>query len=502
MANNLTILAARQAAILFAVSGLLAFAAVATQQDARATLVLVGVADILVALAAWYLPWDRWPHRVTALLAVPALAIIGFADRYGGASPYTYGLFFVILFAWIGVSQPPATALYLAPFATVAYVVPLVYAEKTSIEIQSTMVAIPVCVMVGELLSRTMKRLRDAERSSMKRASLLMVLARANDDIASLEQSQVIDRVLIAIGALGYDAASVDLIDQERGLYEVFQGHGLPVAYMNAEHPLDDRGLRALVIASDHSVVQTGIDSDPPIAQPLIEEGYRLVVGAPIRTGGSISAVLVGARFQEIPPDVEELEAFELLAAQSGRALQNAWAYEEQAAAARENAQAMLTDALTGIGSRRLANRLLDGLREGDAVALIDLDHFKTVNDTLGHAGGDRVLVQLGEYLRNQLRQGDGVARFGGEEFVVVIRNAKHLDELGVRLVSGWAAEKPATTFSAGLARHEPRTSPALTLAAADEAMYAAKRAGRSRAVVAPRGAPSSLETRSSATAS
>ena len=493
MSGNPSVQAARQAAILFAVSGALALIAVSTQPGAMAPLVFVGLADFAVALLAWFLPWERWPHRATALLAVPALAIIGFADRFGGASPYTYTLFFVILFAWIGVSQPPATALILAPFATLAYVVPLVHAERTPIEIQSVIVAIPVFVMIGELLSRALTRLRVAEARSNKRASLLTVLARANDDMAALDQKQVIDRVLVAIGELGYDVASVDLIDEENAVYEIFHGRGLPAEYMTEQHRLDDRGLRALVVASGRTVVQKGMEADPPIAQPLIARGYKLVVGAPIYSNGGVAAVLVGARLHDVAPDKEELEAFELLGAQCGRALQNAWAYEEQATAARENAEAMLTDALTGIGSRRLANRLLDSLRPGDAVVLIDLDHFKTVNDTLGHAAGDRVLVQLGEYLRQELREGDGVARYGGEEFVVVLRGANHLAEVGERLVFGWAAQKPVTTFSAGLARHEQGTSPALTLAAADEAMYAAKRAGRARAVVAKPGAAASL---------
>jgi diguanylate cyclase (GGDEF)-like protein len=148
-------------------------------------------------------------------------------------------------------------------------------------------------------------------------------------------------------------------------------------------------------------------------------------------------------------------------------------------------AAANLTDDLTGLGNRRRANVLLDSLGEGDALAILDLDHFKLVNDTLGHQRGDQVLQDLGAYLRGAVRGADSVARFGGEEFVVVLREASSSASPAIlRLLAGWRATGPLTTLSAGLAVHRSGQSYDVTFADADAALYAAKRDGRDRLVV------------------
>jgi diguanylate cyclase (GGDEF)-like protein len=164
-----------------------------------------------------------------------------------------------------------------------------------------------------------------------------------------------------------------------------------------------------------------------------------------------------------------------LFGAQAGLALEQLRVKEELTTAAME-------DALTGVGNRRRAAALLEGLRPGDAVMLIDLDHFKLVNDTAGHAAGDRVLVILGRYLRDAARGADMVARYGGEEFLLLLRHATDgALAAGERLAQGWRDLQPLTTFSAGVALHVEGRSPAATLGRADAALYRAKRTGRDR---------------------
>jgi diguanylate cyclase (GGDEF)-like protein len=148
-------------------------------------------------------------------------------------------------------------------------------------------------------------------------------------------------------------------------------------------------------------------------------------------------------------------------------------------------AAANLTDDLTGLGNRRRANVLIDSLEPGDALAILDLDHFKRVNDSLGHQRGDEVLQDLGAYLRGAVRGADSVARFGGEEFVVVLREASSSASATIlRLLAGWRATGPLTTLSAGLAVHRSGQSYDVTFAGADAALYEAKAAGRDRLVV------------------
>jgi diguanylate cyclase (GGDEF)-like protein len=144
-------------------------------------------------------------------------------------------------------------------------------------------------------------------------------------------------------------------------------------------------------------------------------------------------------------------------------------------------AVANLTDDLTGVGNRRQANLLLDSLQVGDALAILDLDHFKAVNDSLGHQVGDEVLQELGSYLRARVRGADRTARFGGEEFIVVLRQPTRAGALKTiqRLLDEWRTTNPLATISAGVSIHGPGQSYDATFANADAALYAAKAAGR-----------------------
>ncbi len=153
-------------------------------------------------------------------------------------------------------------------------------------------------------------------------------------------------------------------------------------------------------------------------------------------------------------------------------------------------------DALTGLANRRLVGRALARLRSGDVVILLDLDHFKRLNDTLGHEQGDEVLRAFGRTLNDTVRARDLAARYGGEEFVVVLPASDDPDDAEAflrRLRRSWEAARPhAVTFSAGLAR--AGDDPAQAMPAADAAMYAAKQAGRDRWIwsqARPDGSPS-----------
>jgi diguanylate cyclase (GGDEF)-like protein len=122
-------------------------------------------------------------------------------------------------------------------------------------------------------------------------------------------------------------------------------------------------------------------------------------------------------------------------------------------------------------------------------VALVDIDHFKRVNDELGHLAGDAVLRDFAQILTDRVRASDLVGRYGGEEFVVVLRGATAsagrsvLEQVRTGLdVRHPGSGLPTYTFSAGVSElgvdGDDVTS---LLAIADERLYAAKRAGRAR---------------------
>lgn len=142
-------------------------------------------------------------------------------------------------------------------------------------------------------------------------------------------------------------------------------------------------------------------------------------------------------------------------------------------------------DPLTGLANRRAMGRILGRIEDGDALVLIDLDHFKELNDTRGHDHGDEVLKAFGAMLRSTLRERDHPGRYGGEEFLIVVPDTDVSEAQGVvdRLYEQWAEARPAPiSFSAGIA---PVGVDADALKAADAALYEAKRRGRGRAVVA-----------------
>jgi two-component system, cell cycle response regulator len=165
-----------------------------------------------------------------------------------------------------------------------------------------------------------------------------------------------------------------------------------------------------------------------------------------------------------------------------------------------------LTDSLTGLYNRRyleahLGNLMTRVLRGGKPFALlmIDIDHFKRVNDEYGHATGDEVLRELGDRLAHSVRNFDLVARMGGEEFVVVMPDASKSVALAVaeRLCQR-VARKPFTvahpvgqidvTVSIGCAGADgDDEKPENLLRRSDEALYRAKRDGRNRVVMAER---------------
>jgi len=154
------------------------------------------------------------------------------------------------------------------------------------------------------------------------------------------------------------------------------------------------------------------------------------------------------------------------------------------------------TDALTGTANRRGLMRYLDELharsRQGDhpyVLMMVDIDHFKAVNDRHGHAEGDRVLTRIAQALRDGLRVGDFVARWGGEEFCVLLPRIRLAEAraLAERITMQVAASgEPRVTISVGVAEAQVQSElPDAVIRRADEALYRAKQSGRNRVVEA-----------------
>jgi diguanylate cyclase (GGDEF)-like protein len=154
------------------------------------------------------------------------------------------------------------------------------------------------------------------------------------------------------------------------------------------------------------------------------------------------------------------------------------------------------TDELTGLPNRRhLKNVMARGPGERAALIVLDVDHFKKINDSLGHPAGDAALSHVSRLLKETLRGGDVAARLGGEEFAVWLLGADQAravevaERLRARVESApfrWQGETRALTISCGVAAYPvPIRHPDNMMVSADAALYRAKNAGRNQVVAA-----------------
>src|SRR5438876_165585 len=179
------------------------------------------------------------------------------------------------------------------------------------------------------------------------------------------------------------------------------------------------------------------------------------------------------------------------VASQAAIAIRHAQLFQAQ----EENA---LTDELTKLPNRRaLAQEFLKEMqrarRHKNAIAfvMIDIDHFKQVNDTYGHLNGDAVLAELAQILKGGARESDVCARYGGEEFALILHETT---ESGARVLAGRIRSKVAAstfpgglklTISIGVAATEDATLFTQLIDRADQGLYAAKQGGRNQVRVA-----------------
>jgi diguanylate cyclase (GGDEF)-like protein len=247
------------------------------------------------------------------------------------------------------------------------------------------------------------------------------------------------------------------------------------------------------VVAQAHALkaplVVRGLDAeaDPWLSQ-LLPDARDLVVVPLSAEGRALGALVVehhgGTRSQR-----QLVHALERSASYAALALRNAWLLEQvQRLAA--------TDGLTKIANRRtfeatLERELARATRNAEHVSLVlvDIDHFKQLNDAHGHQAGDEVLRNVALALSCECRDFDTAARYGGEEFAVILpgcgpEEARDIAER-LRLSVGTAPSVVPITASAGVATYPGHAGDADTLVrAADEALYASKHAGRNRTSV------------------
>jgi len=177
-------------------------------------------------------------------------------------------------------------------------------------------------------------------------------------------------------------------------------------------------------------------------------------------------------------------------------------AVRQRAERARRLNLQMSTDSLTGLLKNaklkeQLAIELLRARRARTSLAfvMLDIDHFKRINDTYGHLSGDRVIKSLAHLLKQRLRRSDSIGRYGGEEFSAIMPDCglavagDVVEDIRRRFAGlrfGQSDAEFSVTLSAGIATFPDLDDPEALIRAADAALYAAKQGGRNRVCLAP----------------
>jgi len=256
-----------------------------------------------------------------------------------------YGLFGALLPLWVAIVTEPLRELYRSLAFDHAF-------QLSGVTFRVGMMAL-IAVFAGNL-ARSLGRAREeAERraetlaelhheleekvedlnvtreESRRRASLLATVAASARSMSALETEQVFASVVTAVQRLGFESADICLIDHASCTYRVVHAIGLPESYTRDVHPADEglisevRRARATVTIPNYAGLASGIPE-------LRSDGYRAVVSTPVWAQGRLAAALTAGTHDARRVTPEEVEAIELLAAQAGRALENAQQFEEQ----------------------------------------------------------------------------------------------------------------------------------------------------------------------------
>jgi diguanylate cyclase (GGDEF)-like protein len=370
-------------------------------------------------------------------------------------------------------------------------------------------------------------------RQEKQRAEVFEALNKVSGAVlATLDLDLVLESLLnTCLEVLPIDSFYVAVYDEQSGLisHPLFYDNGerrkLPPRLLESQP-----GVAAEIIRTASTIYLLDTD-DPQVREryPIVHTGgipTRSYVGTPLVAQGQVVGVVSMQSYQPQAYSPEQVRLFELIAAQTALAVENSrlFARSQEEIAKRKKMQAdlqaanaalvarlaeiedlqrqlgdlVVRDPLTGLFNRRyldeiLARELARAARMGYPVGLmmIDIDHFKVLNDAHGHLAGDELLKGLAELLHSTQRFGDVACRYGGEEFVLVLpglpAEAAHDRAEGwrqafERLVVEYRGRRLQRTISIGIASFPGDAQSAEQLLyVADQRMYIAKRLGRNR---------------------
>ncbi|WP_407344523.1 GGDEF domain-containing protein [Pengzhenrongella phosphoraccumulans] len=471
---------------------ILAFVAVVVELLTGASssdLALVAAAGVTAGallVAAFAVPWGRLPSWCDVIVPLGFFVVVALLrDARGGASS-GYPPLVLLPVVWLAVYGTRAQLRMAIAGLAATLLVPMIVVGAPRYPASGW--GLPVlAVAIGALAGTAIQQIVEQSRQRAADVAALGVVARALTAGADPRPDLCAAAALIA----GAGFAVLFEPDDDGVLIATAGTHGLDPGLLRVD-PGIETSATAQVWNSGIRLYLSDVVGDPRASRRLTElTGVAAALFAPVTRDGRRMAVLV-VGFTHTRPRLPEpaLDLVELVAAEIAAAIDRA----DLVALLAEQAR---TDPLTGAANRRSWDESLDrelarAERTGDplTVALVDMDHFKAYNDEFGHNAGDVVLRDLVLALRAELRTGDLIARWGGEEFALALPvcDMAHAQQIAARLLG---VIPGGQTASIGLTQAGFGDTPRSLIGRADRALYAAKDGGRNQVGVLP--APSRL---------
>lgn len=472
------------------------YMALASGENTRGFFAVVLVSALLL-LGVVLTPWNRVLVTKSALrvlyawsvLQVVVIAAAVYFDGGAGSSMY---LWFYVLTMFFAIAYPKRAQLSLLGVTALAYGVAVglgdddVTGGPMFIRAASIAVLAYIASAVGGWLVAEMRDRARSLSAAQQRAGMLDTVARAARRVASLDASHVMGGALSGAMELGCSEAEVWMLEGEQP--RLVLQRRIAIEQNSPNQRLANEIFRAARISG---VTQ------------ISENGNECVVGCLLHSEGDPAGLLLTKMHVAVATDSMIVECVELLAAQVTAGLDVAHNVSERRGLEERLAHWAFHDSLTDLPNRvlfadRLELALARTARDDSSVAVLflDLDGFKEVNDTLGHAAGDELLQNVARRLHGCLRPNDTLARYGGDEFVVLVEQVDKPDSailVAKRILN--ALSHPVrvgdqqlyvkTSIGIALAGAHPGANTDV-LRRADMAMYEAKTSGGSRYVLAP----------------
>jgi len=442
----------------------------------RTMLAGAAVLTTIVIAAALLVPWVRLPAWCQAVIPLSFFVVVAALRQSGGGAASGYAPLVMLPILWLAI-YGSRMQLRLAVAATaVTFLAPLILVGPPlypSPGWRGLVIWVAIGLLAGSATQSLVDQSRHRTADMAALGSITRALTAGSDPRPEL--CGAAQRVTGASFAILYEP------QDDGGLLATASTDGVGPGLMRIDaRTAVSRAAEAWRTGT--RIYIADVAADPRASTQLAEQtGAGAVLFQPVNREGRTTAVLV-IGFHESRQHVPEsaLYLIELVAAEIGAAMDRADLVELLAAQSR-------TDPLTGAANRRswdeeMVRELARASHTGDplTIALLDMDHFKAYNDAHGHVAGDVLLKDLVTAIRTELRTGDVIARWGGEEFALAMPGCdlQQAQTIASRLLT---VVPRGQTASIGLTRARTEDTPRDLIDRADRALYSAKNDGRNQ---------------------